>query len=103
MVKEFISQLPPDKLSPFEKHPYQVREDAAMDELVESIRVHGVLSPLLARPKGECYELVSGHRQQSSEGKPAAQRKGIRLQDEVGGNETPRKINFGATRTEVDN
>ncbi len=57
MVKEFISQLPPDKLSPFEKHPYQVREDAAMDELTESIRVHGVLSPLLARPKGECYEL----------------------------------------------
>lgn len=62
MVKEFISQLPPDKLSPFAKHPYQVREDAAMDELVESIRVHGVLSPLLARPKGEGCELVSGHR-----------------------------------------
>lgn len=62
MVKEFISQLPPDKLSPFEKHPYQVREDAAMGELTESIRVHGVLSPLLARPKGDGYELVSGHR-----------------------------------------
>ena len=62
MVKEFISQLPPDKLTPFAKHPYQVREDAAMDELVESIRVHGILSPLLARPKGEGYELVSGHR-----------------------------------------
>ena len=62
MVKEFISQLPPDKLSPFAKHPYRVREDAAMDELTESIRVHGILSPLLARPKGEGYELVSGHR-----------------------------------------
>ena len=62
MVKEFISQLPPDKLSPFAEHPYRVREDAAMDELVESIRVHGILSPLLARPKGEGYELVSGHR-----------------------------------------
>ena len=62
MVKEFISQLPPDKLSPFAKHPYRVREDVAMDELVESIRVHGILSPLLARPKGEGYELVSGHR-----------------------------------------
>ena len=62
MVKEFISQLLPDKLSPFAKHPYQVREDTAMDELVESIRVHGILSPLLARPKGEGYELVSGHR-----------------------------------------
>ena len=62
MVKEFISQLPPDKLSPFAKHPYQVREDAAMDELVESVRTYGILSPLLARPKGKDYELVSGHR-----------------------------------------
>ena len=62
MVKEFISQLPPGTLSPFAKHPYRVREDAAMDELVESIRVHGILSPLLARPKGKSYELVSGHR-----------------------------------------
>ena len=61
-MKEYIQQLPPDKLAPFQNHPYQVREDAAMDELVESIRVHGVLSPLLARPKGEGYELVSGHR-----------------------------------------
>ena len=62
MVNEFISQLPPDKLSPFAKHPYRVREDAAMDELVESVRTYGILSPLLARPKGEGYELVSGHR-----------------------------------------
>lgn len=62
MVKEFISKLPPDKLTPFKKHPYQVREDAAMDELVESVRTYGILSPLLARPKGEGYELVSGHR-----------------------------------------
>ena len=62
MVKEFILQLPPDKLSPFAKHPYQVREDAAMDELVESVRTHGILTPLLARPKGESCELVSGHR-----------------------------------------
>ena len=61
-MKEYIQQLSPDKLTPFQKHPYQVREDAAMDELVESVRVHGVLSPLLARPKGEGYELVSGHR-----------------------------------------
>ena len=61
-MKEYIQQLSPDKLIPFQKHPYQVREDAAMDELMESIRTHGVLSPLLARPKGEGYELVSGHR-----------------------------------------
>ena len=61
-MKEYIQQLSPDKLVPFQKHPYQVREDAALSELMESIRTHGVLSPLLARPKGESYELVSGHR-----------------------------------------
>lgn len=61
-MKEYIQQLPPDKLVPFQNHPYQVREDAALSELMESIRTHGVLSPLLARPKREGYELVSGHR-----------------------------------------
>ena len=61
-MKEYIQQLSPDKLMPFQKHPYQVREDAALSELMESIRTHGVLSPLLARPEGERYELVSGHR-----------------------------------------
>ncbi len=61
-MKEYIQQLSPDKLVPFQSHPYQVREDAALSELMESIRTHGVLSPLLARPKGEGYELVSGHR-----------------------------------------
>ena len=54
--------LSPDKLLPFEKHPFQVREDESLEELMESIRSYGVLSPLLARPKGEEYELVSGHR-----------------------------------------
>lgn len=61
-MREFIQQIPADKLLPFEGHPFQVREDDALDELMESIRTHGVLSPLLARPKGERYELVSGHR-----------------------------------------
>lgn len=61
-MKEYIQQLSPDKLMPFQNHPYQVREDTALSELMESIRTHGVLSPLLARPKGESYELVSGHR-----------------------------------------
>lgn len=52
-MKEFVQMLPPDKLLPFEKHPFQVREDGALEELMESIRAYGVLSPLLARPKGE--------------------------------------------------
>ena len=72
-MKEYIQQLSPDKLMPFQKHPYQVWEDAAMDELVESIRTHGVLSPLLARQKEDGYELVSGHRRRL-----AAQKLGLK-------------------------
>lgn len=72
-MKEYIQQLSPDKLVPFQNHPYQVREDTALSELMESIRTHGVLSPLLARPKGESYELVSGHRRRL-----AAQKLGLK-------------------------
>ena len=61
-MKEFVQMLSPDKMLPFEQHPFQVREDESLEELMESIRCYGVLSPLLARPKGEGYELVSGHR-----------------------------------------
>lgn len=72
-MKEYIQQLSPDKLAPFQNHPYQVREDAALSELMESIRTHGILSPLLARTKGESYELVSGHRRRL-----AAQKLGLK-------------------------
>lgn len=72
-MKEYIQQLSPDKLVPFQNHPYQVREDAALSELMESIRTHGLLSPLLARPKGDGYELVSGHRRRL-----AAQKLGLK-------------------------
>ena len=61
-MKEFVQMLSPDKLLSFEHPPFQVREDESLEELMESIRCYGVLSPLLARPKGEGYELVSGHR-----------------------------------------
>ena len=65
-MKEYVQFLAPDKLTPFAQHPFRLREDAAMDELTESVRVYGVLSPLLARPRGEGYELVSGHRRRAA-------------------------------------
>ena len=47
----------------FKNHPFKVRDDEKMAELVESIRINGVLSPVLVRPVGEdCYEMISGHR-----------------------------------------
>ena len=62
-------------LHPFEGHPYQVRDDAEMDALVESIREHGILTPLIVRPMEDApneYEVISGHRRLH-----AAQKAGI--------------------------
>ena len=48
---------------PFEKHPFRVVDDEKMEELVESIKANGVLTPVLVRPDDEgTYEMISGHR-----------------------------------------
>ena len=58
-----VIPLRTNKLYPFAGHPFKVLDDADMEELVESIRTHGVLTPLLVRPaKPGTYEVVSGHR-----------------------------------------
>jgi len=56
-------QLPVEKLRPFEGHPFQVKDDAEMDQLVYSILTQGLLTPISVRPieNGE-YEVISGHR-----------------------------------------
>ena len=58
-----VIPLRTDKLYPFAGHPFKVLDNEDMAELVESIRTHGVLTPLLVRPaKPGTYEVVSGHR-----------------------------------------
>ena len=55
--------LPIDKLHPFEDHPFQVKDDDQMDQLVWSILSQGVMTPIIVRPMGDGeYEVVSGHR-----------------------------------------
>lgn len=61
--KPKVEELPLTELTPFENHPFKVKNDAEMAELMKSIADAGVLSPALARPKeGGGYELISGHR-----------------------------------------
>ncbi len=51
------------KIQPFRNHPFKVIDDEKMEDLVESIRTNGILSPVLIRPIGnDIYEMVSGHR-----------------------------------------
>ena len=58
-----VIPLRTDKLYPFAGHPFKVLDDEDMAELTESIRTHGVLTPLLVRPaKPGTYEVISGHR-----------------------------------------
>lgn len=60
---EEIQQIPADQLHPFEEHPFQVRDDDAMNDMVESIKLIGVTTPILARPLDSGgYEIISGHR-----------------------------------------
>jgi len=55
--------LPIDKLKPFEGHPFYVKDDDDMEQLTESIRSQGVLTPLVVRPlPNDEYEVISGHR-----------------------------------------
>lgn len=51
------------KISGFKGHPFKVVDDKKMQELVESIKANGVLSPVLIRSTGmDTYEMISGHR-----------------------------------------
>ena len=58
-----MQKLDVTKLKEFENHPYKVKHDDEMEMLIESIKEHGILSPIIARPleNGE-YEIISGHR-----------------------------------------
>lgn len=60
---ERVQMLPLGDLKPFPDHPFEVRDDEEMEKLVDSIRVHGVLMPAIARKRPDgSYELVAGHR-----------------------------------------
>ena len=54
-----------EKLHPFENHPYKVQDNEETDALAESIKMHGVVSPIIVRPlenTADEYEIISGHR-----------------------------------------
>lgn len=60
---EKVQEIALGELFPFKGHPFKVLDDEAMEEMVESIKLHGVLVPGIARPRAEGgYELLAGHR-----------------------------------------
>lgn len=58
-----VQEIPLTELFPFKDHPFKVLDDETMQDTVESIKIHGVLVPGIARPRAEGgYELIAGHR-----------------------------------------
>lgn len=60
---ETIVEIEIEQLKAFRNHPFQVRDDDDLEKLKESIKMYGILTPLLVRPiKDGTYEIISGHR-----------------------------------------
>ena len=63
LLEERVTEIHMGLIDPFENHPFAIRMDESMMELIESVRNHGVLVPCLVRPKMKGrYEMVAGHR-----------------------------------------
>ena len=61
--RSYVIDLPTAEISDFPDHPFKVRMDEEMEQIVESVRERGVLSPVLVRPMPDGgYQMVSGHR-----------------------------------------
>lgn len=63
MKREKLMDIPISKIKDFPDHPYKVKDDENMVELVESVKTRGLIQPVLVRPLDNgMYEMVSGHR-----------------------------------------
>ena len=61
--EESAMEIEIEKIHPFKNHPFHVVEDARMQDLIESIRTNGILTPAIVRSVGKDeYEMISGHR-----------------------------------------
>lgn len=58
-----VQEIPVDQIDDFPNHPFKVRMDESMMEMADSVKQHGILVPVIVRPKeGGRYEMIAGHR-----------------------------------------
>jgi ParB family chromosome partitioning protein len=63
-VENGIRMLPIDSIRPFRKHPFRLYEGERLEDMVESIKEHGVLNPVIVWQEGDGYEMLAGHNRQ---------------------------------------
>lgn len=61
-----IEMLPIDSVHPLRKHPFRLYEGERLDDMVESIREHGILNPLIVWKNSDGYEMLAGHNRQNA-------------------------------------
>ena len=60
-VQNAQTMIPVDKIIPFHNHPFRLYEGERLDDMVESVKEHGVLTPVIVLKKGNQYEMLAGH------------------------------------------
>ena len=63
-VEDGIRMLPIDSIRPFRRHPFRLYEGERLEDMVESIKEHGVLNPVIVWQEGDGYEMLAGHNRQ---------------------------------------
>ncbi len=61
-----VQMLPIDAIAPFHEHPFKLYEGERLNDMVDSIREHGVLSPVIVQKKASGYEMLAGHNRQNA-------------------------------------
>ena len=64
--KDGVRMLGVDEINPFHDHPFHLYEGDRLDDMIESVKDHGVLNPVIVRRTPEGYEMLSGHNRQNA-------------------------------------
>jgi len=65
-MKSGVTMLSIDSIKPFHDHPFYLYEGDRLDDMIESVKVHGVLNPVIVRATEDGYEMLSGHNRQNA-------------------------------------
>ena len=56
-----VQEIPIDKIDPFRDHPFRLYEGERLEDMIDSVRTHGVLTPVIVRKVKDRYEMLAGH------------------------------------------
>ena len=61
-----VQMIQVDQIKPFHEHPFKLYQGERLDDMVESVREHGILTPVIVRKTGSGYEMLAGHNRQNA-------------------------------------